>query len=199
MVSIIMTNDKRIQAAAQRVAAVADPSEVVDEVIKRLRIPSSRKIVTNRGGIKVFWDQTTTKHLTRKFAAYVLKQMDFEPLDKMIPPREMMKGDVRTLIGVDQGFIAFSKGIPVHGAADDTQDPDFDEYDDYDQWLADVKRQHPKARHNKKGLPGWVHGYGEEEDEEFVTGPDMQSDVVGVWNTHDGFGWIMRGEGAPQD
>lgn len=77
-----------------------------------------------------------------------------------------------------------------------TQDSEFDEYDDYDQWLKDIKEQWPDARHNKKGEPDWQQGYGEENDEEFLIGPDMQADVVGVWVTDDKFGWLMRGDGS---
>ena len=61
---------------------------------------------------------------------------------------------------------------------------------DYEEWLAAAKAAHPAARHNKQGQPGWVHGYGEANDEEFVTGPDMQADVVAVWCADDGFGWV---------
>ena len=64
------------------------------------------------------------------------------------------------------------------------------EFQDYEAWLAAAKAAHPAARHNKQGLPGWVRGYGEAHDEEFVTGPDMQADVVAVWCTDDGFGWV---------
>ena len=48
------------------------------------------------------------------------------------------------------------------------------QFNDYEEWLAAAKAAHPAARHNKQGLPGWVRGYGEAHDEEFVTGPDMQ-------------------------
>lgn len=65
------------------------------------------------------------------------------------------------------------------------------EFNDYEDWLAAAKAAHPAARHNKQGLPGWVHGYGEANDEEFVTGPDMQADVVAVWVADDGFGWVL--------
>lgn len=64
-------------------------------------------------------------------------------------------------------------------------------FNDYEDWLAAAKAAHPAARHNKQGLPGWVHGYGEANDEEFVTGPDMQADVVAVWVADDGFGWVL--------
>ncbi len=61
---------------------------------------------------------------------------------------------------------------------------------DYEEWLAAAKAAHPAARHNKQGEPGWVRGYGSPEDEEFVTGPDMQADVVAVWCADVGFGWV---------
>ena len=61
---------------------------------------------------------------------------------------------------------------------------------DYEEWLAAAKAAHPAARHNKQGQPGWVHGYGDAADEEFVTGPDMQADVVAVWVADAGFGWV---------
>ena len=64
------------------------------------------------------------------------------------------------------------------------------EFNDYEEWLAAAKAAHPTARHNKQGLPGWVHGYGEANDEEFLNGPDMQADLVAVWCTDDGFGWV---------
>lgn len=63
-------------------------------------------------------------------------------------------------------------------------------FSDYEEWLAAAKAAHPAARHNKQGQPGWVHGYGSAEDEEFVTGPDMQADVVAVWCADDCFGWV---------
>lgn len=88
-----------------------------------------------------------------------------------------------------------SAAVRVSASGPEGDPPDeFDEYDDYDQWLADAKKHWPKARHNKKGNPGWKQGYGEENDEEFLVGPDLQSDVVGVWMANDGFGWLKRGE-----
>lgn len=64
------------------------------------------------------------------------------------------------------------------------------QFQDYEAWLAAARAAQPAARHNKRGLPGWVQGYGSPEDEEFVTGPDMQADVVAVWCADDGFGWV---------
>ena len=64
------------------------------------------------------------------------------------------------------------------------------QFEDYEQWLAAARAAQPTARHNKRGLPGWEQGYGSPEDEEFVTGPDMQADVVAVWCADDGFGWV---------
>ena len=64
------------------------------------------------------------------------------------------------------------------------------QFQDYEAWLAAARAAQPTARHNKRGLPGWVQGYGSPEDEEFVTGPDMQADVVAVWCADDGFGWV---------
>ena len=64
------------------------------------------------------------------------------------------------------------------------------EFQDYEAWVAAASAAHPTARHNKRGLPGWMQGYGSPEDEEFVTGPDMQADVVAVWCADAGFGWV---------
>ena len=73
------------------------------------------------------------------------------------------------------------------------------EFNDYEDWLAAAKAAHPAARHNKQGLPGWVHGYGEANDEEFVTGPDMQADVVAVWCADNGFGWVLEAPATAAD
>ena len=70
------------------------------------------------------------------------------------------------------------------------EDAGENEYHDYASWLAAAKAAHPSARHNKPGTPGWVQGYGQPEDEEFVTGPDMQADVVAVWMPADNFGYV---------
>ena len=66
------------------------------------------------------------------------------------------------------------------------------EFEDHSQWLSAVKKLWPQAKHNKKGEPGYVGGYGDENDEEFVIGPDMQADVVAVWVADSDFGWVVK-------
>lgn len=117
--------------------------------------------------------------------------------------------DVRYFDDTDSGYSAAKsyanmlatkkyKALPLRATSlkIEASQPEFDEYDDYDQWLQDAKKHWPKAHHNKQGEPGYKPGYGEANDEEFLVGPDMQSDVVGVWVTDDGFGWLMRSDAS---
>lgn len=94
--------------------------------------------------------------------------------------------------GRNEGGWAWAKPGILSSVTDPSDADSFTEFDDYEEWLAAAKSRFPKARHNKKGLPGYVPGYGEEDDEEFVVGPDMQADVVAVWVADDDFGWILR-------
>lgn len=76
------------------------------------------------------------------------------------------------------------------------EEPDFNEVDDYEEWLKICREHHPEAIHNKPGTPGHITGYGEAEDEEFVQPnekgeTDMQAGVVGVWSSFGKFGWYM--------
>lgn len=66
------------------------------------------------------------------------------------------------------------------------------EFDDYDAWLQAARSSFPDARHNKKGKMDWVPGYGEEDDEEFVAGPDLQTDVVAAWCRSASYGWVEQ-------
>lgn len=106
---------------------------------------------------------------------------------------EMPDDHVGAWTGRDEGGWAWVKpGSDTSAPQDSGGGQEVDEFDDYEEWLAEAKRRFPKARHNKKGLPGYVNGYGEENDEEFVTGPDMQADLVAVWVADDEFGWVAQ-------
>lgn len=75
----------------------------------------------------------------------------------------------------------------------DTKELDYFEVDSYDEWLEACKLHNPEGRLNKKGEPGYIVGYGEEDDQEWVVdkvNPDMQADVLGCWSESNQFGWF---------
>ena len=195
-----MTN-QLIRSALSRVEANAFDEVMTagKEIIARLRIPHTRT-QKQPGGLQFSWNWLQTK-MNAKYIAFVLKKMGYEPLDGVVPANfrdEFSNGTHNVLVAPSYGVLVIRPvgKEPIRGSITADGEPpaagEFDEYDDYDDWLKDAKDHWPKARHNKQGTNGWVQGYGEENDEEFLIGPDMQSDVVGVWNTDDGFGWLMR-------
>jgi len=57
----------------------------------------------------------------------------------------------------------------------------FHEVDTYEDWIAGCKANHPSGRLNKKGDPGHIAGYGEDDDQEWIVNkedPDMQADIL---------------------
>lgn len=93
-------------------------------------------------------------------------------------------------------FLSFQYTPDVNSSADEVGERFFGgyrekEFSEYEEWVNVAKSSYPHARHNKRGLPGYTQGYGNEDDEEFVVGPDMQADVVAVWNSEDKFGLVF--------
>ena len=189
-----------IQAARQRIAAGAFEDALLagKEIVARLRIPHT-KTLKQAGGLQFTWNWLQTR-MNAKYVAFILKKIGYEPINSTEPANlrdEFTNGTYNVLVAPQYGVIVVRPvgKEPLRASVEDGEPPEdqeFDEYDDYDQWIADAKRHWPKARHNKPGTTGWVQGYGEENDEEFLRGPDLQSDVVAVWNTDDSFGWILR-------
>lgn len=60
-----------------------------------------------------------------------------------------------------------------------------------EQWKQKVLGQHPTAEFTLEDGSGV--SYGEEGDWTAHTGPDMQADVVGVYNPESG-GWYLKGD-----
>lgn len=197
-----MNVQQKLQAAQQRInsSTLREALDTLRFIVERLRIPHTRYI-KYPGAVHACWNPATTK-IPLKVVVSLMEKIGFTRAtpsygNRQPSLREFTNGTYNVLVGMDFGIVALRpvSKEPLTASsvtADSDESYEFDEYDDYDQWLADVKKHWPKARHNKRGLPGYKPGYGEPEDEEFVIGPDMQADVVAVWVAKDGFGWLMR-------
>jgi hypothetical protein len=183
-----------IQAAKQRVKAAEQNilSYEAQKILSRMRITHTRQVFS-AGVIHFYWDASQFK-VNQKFVAFVLEKVGHKPKVPSLNDAhsyEFTNNRVDVLVCPAFGILSIKEVDPKAVKSSSDEEMDFHEYDDYDQWVSEAKKHWPNARHNKKGEPGYTPGYGEEEDEEFVDGEDMQADIVAVWSSEDQSGWIM--------
>lgn len=66
------------------------------------------------------------------------------------------------------------------------------EFKDYKEWLLCIKKLYPHAKITKDDSSG--NTYGDHGDITAHIGPDMQSDVVGIFSPSENYGWCDDGK-----